>query len=589
MMRVRMSERRERGSRDWRMLSVALAVWASSLAARWMFDMVVSSMDDTATVTGSGQMPTATVCMLTVTAVLTATVGWRRPQRTILWATTMVCCAALASYASTWCASTVAWRDPVAVRVRDGPVHATLWGTIRAPVMVADSFDAECQSEATLDEASFGRMVTGTAMRVRVYASGVQCATLERDARYRFSGQLSEAEFGEDRVWLTLDDADGAQAVEQPPFGSRIVARMQEAFFSVTEGLSEQGRMLVPGLTMGILGSERYVAQSDSTEPINATYASQLEERFRDSGIMHLMAVSGGHFVLVAALVRRLCACLLAHRFVVALATAASYVALTSLMYPSDSVVRALIMGLFAAAATAVGRRPQSMSSLCWTVIMVIMTDPDMAASYGFALSCAAVFGIVTCTDTIATYLEGFLPAPLAQAVALTIAAQCCTLPVQILMEPTVPLLSIPANLMVSPVVGVATMTGLGGLLTAWACPPIASVLVSITACGTKIMECCAMWLGSDDRMTLPWAGGVIGAIGVIVAEMIVVVCVLGVSGVRLGRARSRGQIDGHGEPWRLLHGRYARIGLWFAQTVKVFESWDNESERGKCPAIWRD
>ena len=42
--------------------------------------------------------------------------------------------------------------------------------------------------------------------------------------------------------------------------------------------------------------------------PVNSTYAQTLENQFRQSGIMHLCRIaSGGHFVLVAGLVRRLC------------------------------------------------------------------------------------------------------------------------------------------------------------------------------------------------------------------------------------------------------------------------------------------
>lgn len=82
----------------------------------------------------------------------------------------------------------------------------------------------------------------GTSAAVRLYASGAQCAVLERDARYRFSGHLAENEFGGQRVRLTLDDAQGARLASAPPLASRIVAHMQEAFFAATDDLSDQAR-----------------------------------------------------------------------------------------------------------------------------------------------------------------------------------------------------------------------------------------------------------------------------------------------------------------------------------------------------------
>ena len=306
------------------------------------------------------------------------------------------------------------------------------------------------------------------------------------------------------------------------------------------------------------------------------------------------MAVSGGHFVLVAALVRRLCAWLLAHRYVVAVATAGAYLGLSALMFPSDSVTRALTMGCLTAAATAAGRRPQAMSALCWTVVIVIVARPDMAASYGFALSCAAVFGIITCTGAIAARLERFLPAIVAEAVALTVAAQCCTLPVQILMEPAIPLMSVPANLIVSPVVGAATITGLAGLLTAWCCPPVGGALAWVAGWGTKVMECCAMWLGGDDRMTLPWADGVTGAVSVLGAEAAIAALVTAVDRLRTDGRRLQARTDEPGEPWQAMRNRYERIGLWINQTPKVFGTWEDQADhspdnRGKCPAMRRD
>lgn len=60
----------------------------------------------------------------------------------------------------------------------------------------------------------------------------------------------------------------------------------------MTEQLSDQGRVLVPGLTMGVLGQD-YIGGETGPMPVNSTYAQTLENQFRQSGIMHLMAVSG--------------------------------------------------------------------------------------------------------------------------------------------------------------------------------------------------------------------------------------------------------------------------------------------------------
>lgn len=91
-----------------------------------------------------------------------------------------------------------------------------------------------------------------------------------------------------------------------------------------------------------------------------------------------------------------------------------------------------------------------------------------MSASYGFALSSAAVLGIVLFAERLAGAFERAMPHGIAEMMAMTVAAQLFTLPIQVLMEPELPLLSVPANLLVSPFVGLATMAGLMALACAW-------------------------------------------------------------------------------------------------------------------------
>ena len=66
---------------------------------------------------------------------------------------------------------------------------------------------------------------------------------------------------------------------------------MQEAFFVQTARLSDQGKVLVPGLTLGVLGQDYVPAEGDGTD-IDSTYAAQVEDAFQRSGIVHLMAAA---------------------------------------------------------------------------------------------------------------------------------------------------------------------------------------------------------------------------------------------------------------------------------------------------------
>ncbi len=154
--------------------------------------------------------------------------------------------------------------------------------------------------------------------------------------------------------------------------------------------------------------------------------------------------------------------------------------------------------------------------------------------------------------------------------------------------------MSVPANLIVTPVIWTATMTGLACLLTAWCCPPVGGALAWVAGWGTKVMECCAMWLGGDDRMTLPWADGVTGAVSVLGAEAAIAALVTAVDRLRTDGRRLQTRTDEPGEPWQAMRNRYERIGLWINQTPKVFGTWEDQADhspdnRGKCPAMRRD
>ena len=340
----------------------------------------------------------------------------------------------------------------------------------------------------------------------------------------------------------------------------------QEAFFTVTEQLSDQGRVLVPGLTMGVLGQD-YIGGETGPMPVNSTYAQTLENQFRQSGIMHLMAVSGGHFVLVAGLVRRLCMWMLLDRRLTALLVSGVYVLLALAMFPSDSVTRAFIMGLIGALTYAMGRRTQALSALCWTVIGVLAVNPDMSASYGFALSSAAVLGIVLFAERLAGAFERAMPHGIAEMMAMTVAAQLFTLPIQVLMEPELPLLSVPANLLVSPFVGLATMAGLMALACAWCEPWLAGVFAWISSWGTLVMERVALWLGGSTMAVIPWKDGVTGAVLIVAVEIGIGMLLVFVSRCLQHVRRYEAGMPGvrFGSAW------HVRLSLWCEETRRLF------------------
>lgn len=543
--------RMESGRNDMRLLPAALSAWTANLAAHALFERMthVSGAEGSGAGEGGAFADTPTpwwlimalgICVGMVAACLMLRAGRilrvLTPARRHMLARAglVACCAAAIAAMSAVAADLRTWHDPASAIVRAGGASVQATVHIDEPVLASNMRDADCQTDVSLSALTAEGMVQPSHARVRVYADAVNCTKLTRGATQRLIGDLEPARFGGMSIWLRLGGDAAVETLKPPSVMDRTIHHIHERFLDLTGDLDDQGRVLVPGLTLGVLGQERYMGiDGDENKMPDPTYARALEECFRRSGIMHLMAVSGGHFVLIGALVRRLCALVLLPRRLVAVIVALSMWALAALMFPSDSVTRALVMGFFSAAAFGLGRRPQALSALCWTVVGTLIVAPEMGRSFGFALSCGAVLGIVLSSHPIATALSHVMPKAVADIAAMTISAQMFALPIQTLMEPGLPLASVPANILVAPVVGFATIAGLCALMTAWWAPAIALVPVRVASAGTRVMERCATWLGGEQSMVVPWAGGVAGAVLMVAVETAIVMTCMGMARLR--------------------------------------------------------
>ncbi|MBW3077641.1 ComEC/Rec2 family competence protein [Bifidobacterium simiiventris] len=554
------------------MLPVAFVVWMTSLAVHQAFNLFM----------GSDAPDVLSLAVLLLAILVACCIAYASSRAALTVLIVAVCLCGI----STLSVALAQWHDPAtraARRTAETAVIATM--RIITPPTASTLRDADCQTDAVLRSLSDGSVTQSSLASLRLFASGTACAQLAHGSVIRIHGVLQQARYGKQPLWLITEPSSGMpETIRAPTLPRRTITVIQQSFFSVTERLSDQGRVLVPGLTLGMLGQDHvnigdgvYDRQRHAQSPVEEAYAELVEDNFRRSGIMHLMAVSGGHFMLVADLTRRLCARLLMPRRLVAGLVAASYLLLAAAMYPSDSVLRALVMGLLGAAALYVGRRGQSESALSWTVIGVLLADPTMARSYGFALSCAAVLGIVLFSRPLGTWMESVMPKVLAEPLGMTVAAQSLTLPIQILMEPELSLASVPANLLVSPLVGFATMAGLAALLVAWASPTLGFLLAWTASCGTQVMERIAAWLASGRYAVIAWpadpsggqtSGNLPGALLMLLAEAMLVAVIL--YGVRLTHRLSDPCPELPGKPFR--PGPRTRIALWFAHTKTFLE-----------------
>lgn len=211
--------------------------------------------------------------------------------------------------------------------------------------------------------------------------------------------------------------------------------------------LPERQRSLLAGVTLG----------DDRAQPADMTDA------FRASGLTHLLAVSGQNVAFVLVIVAPL---LTRMRFGPRLAATLAVLGLFALVTRAEpSVLRATAMASVAAIGAALGRPASTIRTLALGVAGMLLIDPLLATSLGFRLSVAGAAGIVVG----AARVEGALPGPrwLVAPLSVTLAAQAAVSPLLVAAFGTVPLVSLPANLLAAPVAGPLMVWGLTGGLAA--------------------------------------------------------------------------------------------------------------------------
>lgn len=240
---------------------------------------------------------------------------------------------------------------------------------------------------------------------------------------------------------------------------SRAANRLRRALAQGAASLPADHRALLSGFVLG----------DDRTEP------PVLIDEFRASGLSHLTAVSGENVAFVLAVAAPVLTRLrLRPRLVATIAVVAFFAFLTRF---EPSVMRACAMAGLAAWRTYLARPASAPRLLALAVTGLLLVDPLLVHSVGFGLSVGASAGIIGLSHRIASRLRA-LPGPLAEPLAVTLAAQVGVLPLSLGLFGTVPVVSIPANLLAVPAAGPVMMWGLtGGLAAGTFARPIASLL----------------------------------------------------------------------------------------------------------------
>jgi competence protein ComEC len=244
-----------------------------------------------------------------------------------------------------------------------------------------------------------------------------------------------------------------------------------------TPGLAGERRAVLQGVVLGEDGG----------------LSDTLRQRFRASGLYHLLAVSGGNVIVVASGAIALALLLGVSRIGAELAALGSIGAYVLAVGPQPSVIRAGIAGALVSLAWLTGRQRDRWYALLVAAVVLLAWNPWNALDPGFQLSFAAVASIFVLAPRFARVLEGYpMPAWVRSCIAISAACGLCTAPISWLHFHAIPVLTVPANAAAAPVM--PPMLALA--LLAAIVPPAAPLLAQLSGLGAAYLAGCARFFG---------------------------------------------------------------------------------------------
>lgn len=468
-----MSARGALRRRALRPVSVAATTWISAGLSTAIPDAVLLAV-------GVGILS----CLITIAFV------WRRHPVLAVAAVALACAAATAGTV----ASLAPVRSQIAALEAEGGRHLELDVTVTGRIDGSADGGAWFDAVASSVRAGEATVVGAIPARVLVDPDGRSAlARASMGSTVSLSGRAIPAAAGE-RAALVVRAGEITSATEPTGVWAWFEG-LRDGLVASTRGLPQPGAGLVPGLAVG---------DTSSLDPAT-------EAAMNASSLSHLTAVSGANCALVVGAAFGLLALCGAPRGVRVGGAFVVLAAFVALVTPEPSVVRAAAMASVAMIAVALGRPAVGVAVLSLAVTVLLVIDPWLARSLGFALSAAATGALLVLARPLAVGLGRWMPRALALALAVPASAQIVCGPLIVLIDPHVPLLGVAANLVADPAAAPATIAGALACIAPF--PWLRDGLTALAWVPAAWIAAVAHTSSSVAAQNLPWPDGPAGAL----------------------------------------------------------------------------
>lgn len=206
----------------------------------------------------------------------------------------------------------------------------------------------------------------------------------------------------------------------------------------------------------------------------------EIKNMFADTGVMHILAVSGLNVGMVAVIFFFILTVLFRCKKKLASFILIFILVIFALVTGSQaSVNRAVVMAIVGLVAVILERDRDMLNSLCLAALLLLLYDPGHLFNVGFQLSFAATLGIILFTPKLMALLKP-LGKIIGGSLAVTLGAQATVTPLLMYYFHKVSIVSPLSNLAVVPLVGVITGVGFASYFLRLLFAPLGNLVIQL-------------------------------------------------------------------------------------------------------------
>ena len=191
---------------------------------------------------------------------------------------------------------------------------------------------------------------------------------------------------------------------------------------------------------------------------------------FRDTGTMHILAVSGFNVSFVTFIFFFILRMFHISKKIAAIINIVFVILFAAITGFTPSVVRASLMAIIVLLAIIIERDTDMFNSIAFSALIIHLISPLDLFDIGFQLSYVATAGLVYLTPFLIEKLK-FLPKWLSGSIGISISAQLAIVPLLINYFNRLSIVSILTNILIIPIVGIITVLGFLTFLISFTMP----------------------------------------------------------------------------------------------------------------------